>query len=47
MSGTPRISVEVAEPLQISPRELAAALEEGEKLALLDARTLEEYDAGN
>jgi len=42
-----RGSAEVFESLHISPRELAAALEAGERLTLLDARKREEHDFGN
>lgn len=42
-----RGSAQVFESLHISARDLAAALEAGEELTLLDARKREEYDSGN
>jgi len=42
-----RGSAEVLVSLHISPRDLAAALEAGERLTLLDARRREEHDSGN
>jgi rhodanese-related sulfurtransferase len=41
-----RGSAEVFESLHISPQHLASALQAGERLMLLDARTREEHDAG-
>ena len=42
-----RASAAVFQSLHISPRDLAAALKDGEGLTLLDARKREEYDTGN
>ena len=42
-----RGSADVFESLHISPRDLAVALEAGERLTLLDVRKPEEYDLGN